>query len=372
MRAWQVAFIGLAFLLATGCGANARYASLALEDENRRLEDMVYQKQAELERAQRELETCRAENQRIRSGAVVPPPVAPPGPAIVVPPKPGAPDTSRPPLSVEMPSTPSTQIPDTLRSSEAPKFQATPKGAEPGPSLQIPGTSGGHSRPEEIPAPLPLNKRSPQPLRNSPPGNIPSPGEGSNASPESARVKEITLNDTLTGGTRTDPQRGDQGITLVVEPRDERGSVLQAPAPVSVVVLDPAASGSDARVARWDFTAEQVAASYRKGSWGEGYWLEMLWPAAPPRHEQLQLFVRYQTSDGRKLEGQQPIRVAVAGRGPLGANAVDRPSAPASSDRTVGNWQQRPGAPSEASSEPLHISSRPAPATRPTWSPIRQ
>jgi hypothetical protein len=193
------------------------------------------------------------------------------------------------------------------------------------------------------------------------------------------------LNDNLTGGCQTDPRQGDRGIVVVVEPRDAQGRLVEAPAAVSVVVLDPALEGQAARVARWDFTAQQLAPLHRKGSWGEGYHLEMLWPDAAPVHENLQLFVRYVTSDGRKLETQRKIRVATAGSGEADRTA-NRRGAPSAS--VAPSWQQRPASPAPA--EPMRLSSRlasptapisaraPAPApevpkvARPTWSPDRR
>lgn len=391
MKAWLAAIIGLGCLTAGACGGgSAKQAIRALEEENRQLEDMVFQQQGELQRAQRELDACRGRGAAAPPGAV---PVAPP--PIVAPVRPGAPDTSRPPLSVELPSTPSSEVPDTLKQTEAPPFSGAKGGGKLNqtPSVQLPATSEGAPR-LEIPQPLPNDKRRPQPLKTPGEETIPAPAPengtgkgGHTSSAASARVAEIALNDSLTGGYQTDPQQGDHGIVVVLEPRDAQGRLVEAPAPVSVVVVDPALEGQAARVARWDFTAEQLATLHRKGAWGEGYHLEMLWPSTAPAHENLQLFVRYVTSDGRKLETQRKIRVAVAGSGNAERTASRRgvPSASAAP-----GWQQRPASPSPAPAEPRRLSARlssptapvsprasaPAPqvplVARPTWSPERR
>jgi hypothetical protein len=391
MKAWLVAIIGLGCLTAAGCSGNAKQAILALEQENRQLEDMVFQQQGELQRAQRELEACRGRGAAVPSGAVR---VAPP-PAIAAPVRPGAPDTSRPPLTVELPSTPTTQLPDTLKQSEAPRFSGGKDGGKLNqtPSVQLPETPEGAPR-LDIPQPLPTEQRRPQPLRTPGEEIIPAPApengsgsRGGTSSAASARVAEIALNDNLTGGCQTDPRQGDRGIVVVVEPRDAHGRLVETPAAVSVVVLDPALEGQAARVARWDFTAQQLASLHRKGAWGEGYHLEMLWPGAAPVHENLQLFVRYVTSDGRKLETQRKIRVATAGSGDADRTANRRGTPSAS---VAPSWQQRPATPAPDAAEPMRLSSRlasptapisaraPAPApevprvARPTWSPERR
>lgn len=401
MRAWLTAIIGLGCLAVTGCGGHAKYATYALEEENRKLEDMIYQQQAELERTQHALDVCRQTNAgRPAGGGRSPAVVAPPAlaaPALTVPAEPGAPDTSRPPLTIEMPSAPSTQVPATLKDSEAPRF---PGAGTTGPKLEA-SPAPGRAPQLEIPGPLPSEQNPPQPLRGPSRDVIPSPapqsrtpdqGRASGGSAQSARVVEITLNDALTGGCHTDPQRGDQGVSLLLEPRDGDGRLIVAPAAVSVVILDPALQGDAARVARWDFSAEQLGSLYRRTSSGEGFHLEMLWPGTPPAHEALQLFVRYVTSDGRKLEVQRRIRVAVGGGG-NGELTADRRGVASVGPNGERGWQQRPVAPTAAPpAEPLRLSSRPSSAasqatasplpapvessvrpkpSRPTWSPER-
>ena len=100
---------------------------------------------------------------------------------------------------------------------------------------------------------------------------------------------------------------------MVVEPRDRAGRTVDAPADMSVVVIDPALEGNAARVARWDFTAAETAAMFRRSGSSLAIHLTMAWPGDPPAHHKLHLFVRYVTADGRKLQADQPIEVALAG-----------------------------------------------------------
>ncbi len=60
---------------------------------------------------------------------------------------------------------------------------------------------------------------------------------------DSRRVAAIVLNRTLTGGISAGDRSGDQGLLVVVEPRDRAGRTVDAPADMSVVVLDPALQG---------------------------------------------------------------------------------------------------------------------------------
>ena len=44
----------------------------------------------------------------------------------------------------------------------------------------------------------------------------------------------------MTGGVNADGLEGDEGIFMVVEPRDEQGKLVPAVGPVSIVAVDPA------------------------------------------------------------------------------------------------------------------------------------
>ena len=87
---------------------------------------------------------------------------------------------------------------------------------------------------------------------------------------DSRRVAAIALNRALTGGISAETGVGDRGLLVVVEPRDRAGRTIDAPAEMSVVLIDPALDGNAARVARWDFSAAETAAMFRRSGSGPG------------------------------------------------------------------------------------------------------
>ena len=50
----------------------------------------------------------------------------------------------------------------------------------------------------------------------------------------------------------------DDGLLVVVEPRDFGGNIVNAPGDISVALLDPALTGEQARLRRWDFAAAET------------------------------------------------------------------------------------------------------------------
>ncbi len=363
MRSWQIAIFCLSCLVAAGCRAN-RVVGL-LERENRELEDRLYQV-ADL------MEDCRRENARLRTRleryereAGGPSGLRPPAetPEREGPEVPGFPDQLRPP-TIEVPDV---EIPGE-------EFLERQKGPAPVDS------------PKQLPAPSGQNA-----LELAPPAQRGAPATSDAAAggrADNIQVAVITLNDRLTGGFDLDERIGHEGIITVIEPRDEDGNLVGAAAPVSVVLLDPSLSGEAARVARWDFTAQQIARLYRRTPLSEGIHLEMVWPDALPIHRRLHLFVRYTTDDGRMLEAERPIELDVPALEAQRSLPV-RPTDPAAArNEPAPRWQRRQSAALElpaperartasAPREPeLNAAGSPPPPSaakrrRPLWSPDR-
>ena len=131
---------------------------------------------------------------------------------------------------------------------------------------------------------------------------------GGNA--DNSLVRQITFNQNLTGGYVAEENPAEQGLLVVLEPRDGQGRLLAAPTDVQVAVLDPKLPGPEARVARWNLTAFETAAQLHGGP-DSGIHLTLPWQNNRPKHAKLHLFVRYLTGDGRKVEADQPIEVVL-------------------------------------------------------------
>ena len=154
-------------------------------------------------------------------------------------------------------------------------------------------------------------------------------------------VAQITLHPALTGGIGSGGHSGDEGLLVVVEPRDFGGNIVNAPGNISVALLDPAQTGDQARLARWDFTVEETQGMIRTGS-QPGIHLRLPW-ISTPAHDRLKVFVRYTTRDGRKLQTERLIAVALDGPRPARQEAL-------------------------SGDDPAQTASRPQ---RPQWSPVR-
>lgn len=189
-------------------------------------------------------------------------------------------------------------------------------------------------------------------------------------------VEEIRLNPVHTGGENFDQMPGDDGITVLIEPRGTRGEVLVQPGKVSVVVVDPAIPNDRARVARWNLNEQQVSEHLHREAGRRGIQLNLPWPQSRPENSKLHLFVRYETPDGRKLESDREFYVNLDGAVATGWTPRSRSSR---SNRTARSDSPRPSSSSVEPNKSAAAEPRPRPAasaplrqvTRPQWKPVR-
>jgi hypothetical protein len=289
---------GCVAMLLAGCKSQP-YVNAHIESVNaeyRQLEDYVYALEEENGRLCKELEAFRA------------------GTATTVTPTPRtAPATG----GTRRPSIIGPRIqPSTPPSSSSPEFQP--------PTIEIPGDTPPAPRsrsqrpadqppPETAPSDTPPSIE-PLPLPGARGASTPSPLEAIPRQTNDKKVTHLFLNPQQTRGADFDGQPGDDGLRIVVEPRNAGDEFVSEAGTLSVVVLDPERQGDEARIARWDFdqsaTRQMLAASSPK----EGIKVEVPWPAAAPNANRLKLYVRYETADGRRLQADRDVFVTPPGQ----------------------------------------------------------
>jgi hypothetical protein len=253
------------------------------EDELYRAHDLIASRERMIESVRQENASLKRDLEQARGGgSAVPPDLTP-----SMPPAP----TGQPPTRTPRPRNggiPQIDIqPPTI---EVPPQQAPPAGAPP---------AGG-----EAP-----NRSSMSAPRIKPASHQVVLPEIADTPARESRIAAIALNQRLTGGFDADKRFGDEGITVVVEPRDHSGRIVRQSGRISVALIDPALPGEAGRVARWDFSAQEVEQRVRDGVPTEGIHLELRWPARPPEHEELMVFARLTTADGQRHEASQSILV---------------------------------------------------------------
>ncbi len=127
-------------------------------------------------------------------------------------------------------------------------------------------------------------------------------------------VDHVVINARLTGGVELDDQPGDDGLNVLIEPRNKQGHFVAVPSAMTIVLLDPALAAQSARVAKWEIDEQAARLALKSGTQKQGMSFRLPWPGDKPEHEHLNLYVRYHNPSGVALEADRQIRVSPNGR----------------------------------------------------------
>ena len=395
------------------CRQNAAQREL-LERELRLQEDRIYELESKLEDSQRTLEKLQG---RMPDGEFCPPTASAPSqllpdgtlftPRSVIIPAPASPSTlpstgapTLNPADIPQQDTapPKVELPMGMRTEVLPPFAGMPVISPP--DLDKPeglpsrgnGNGGGLSEmlaellPKEatgLPKAEPVIKEMSSPKFRAP-SEVPrveTPAQDSSrrettAQPVTVGLEQIPSDINVaaiglhrsSGGWNSDGTPGDEGVFILLEPRNARGQVVPTIGDVSLVLIDPAIVGEGGRYARWDFTAQDAAATYRPAVAGgsAGLHFELLWPDAPPTHSRLKLFVRFTTEDGRRFQAERDLKIDL-GPAAAGDGSQDLKPVPLTATRSPLNAAQPAGAVNVAPDRATLA----VPQPEPTGTPLR-
>jgi hypothetical protein len=297
--------LALACLIAAGCKTKP-YVNAHIESVNaeyRQLEDYVYALEEQNARLQQELDAARqlAATGSVR-GTTTPPSSGSlfrRGPARPTPSSP--PDSAAPgiePPVIELPG-------------------VAPEGAPLRPRStfrQSDDTGIELSAPADTPPSIELPLRSHEALPPAGDNALPAPLERLPAKPTDTKITHLFLNPAFTGGCDLDGQPGDDGLKVVLEPRNSSDEYVPEAGSLSLVVLDPEREGDAARVARWDFDLDAARQVLAQSGTSKGLALELPWPASSPSASRLHLYVRYESADGHRIQTDRDIYITPPGQ----------------------------------------------------------
>lgn len=145
-------------------------------------------------------------------------------------------------------------------------------------------------------------------------------------------VKEIALG-RGTGGVDEDGVPGDEGLMVVVVPKDEDGAAVKVPAQLLIGAWEINSAGLKTPIGTWQLPAEKVRPTWRSGFVSTGYFVAVPWQTYPSQ-ERVRVAVRLTTLDGRAFETDREVIVKLCQTprvGPVGLPTA--PVAPAPGTR---------------------------------------
>lgn len=125
----------------------------------------------------------------------------------------------------------------------------------------------------------------------------------------SSGLREIGLG-IGTGGFDADGQTGDEGLQVIIVPKDADGSAIKAAGSVQVVAYDLANDGFKRPIGLWELTPDQLRSYWQKGFLSSGYKLQLRWHS-PPTNSKVRIAVKLQAIGGQVFETDKDITVKV-------------------------------------------------------------
>lgn len=123
-------------------------------------------------------------------------------------------------------------------------------------------------------------------------------------------VTQIFIDSDATHGEDVDGKPGDEGLVLLIQPRNQRGQVVNESGEITISLMEPSANGAEQRIGLWKFTPEEIRLfALNNQNRQQGFLLHLPWENNIPKTNELLLYVRYWTIDGRRLESSLPLSI---------------------------------------------------------------
>ena len=133
---------------------------------------------------------------------------------------------------------------------------------------------------------------------------------------------------TGTGGRDDDGIPGDEGLQVVMVPKDEDGTAVKVPGHATVMAYEITKEGHKLPIGKWEVTGDQLKKSWKSGLLGGGYSVPLQWDRAPTTGR-IRVVVRFTLQDGREYEADRDANAVplpgLTPRGPTLGNELPLP-----------------------------------------------
>lgn len=150
-----------------------------------------------------------------------------------------------------------------------------------------------------------INEAYENTLRGGPP--CPQPGRGGYAPVD---VKDIQVG-RGSGGIDEDNCPGDEGVLVMIVPRDSDGSPVKVTGTARITVIQVTPEGLKSPLSTWDVSAAYLRRNWKAGLLSSGYSVSLPWQVMPVS-EKLRVVVQFQTPDGAMFEAERDIQIRLA------------------------------------------------------------
>lgn len=127
------------------------------------------------------------------------------------------------------------------------------------------------------------------------------------------RVVELAFHPTLSRAIDMDDRPDDDGLYLVLQPKNERGQMVPVAASLIIFALDPAREGDAAKIGRWEYSAADIESKLQPIGSEQGIHLRLPWNGPDPSADRVIVFALFKFDNGRQVMGEKEIFISSDG-----------------------------------------------------------
>lgn len=133
---------------------------------------------------------------------------------------------------------------------------------------------------------------------------------------EDRRVIGIDFHPTLCRGINLDNQPGDDGLYLVITNKNKAGQIVNDEGKLTIVA-EEIIEDEPVRISAWEIDSDEMKEYLEPIGVSQGYHLRLPWQATAPTGRTIQVFVKCEFEDGRKLVNRKEITLSKSTNRPL-------------------------------------------------------
>lgn len=121
------------------------------------------------------------------------------------------------------------------------------------------------------------------------------------------RIVEIAFQPALSRAVSFDGDNQDDGLFLVLQPKNEQGQVVAIAGAVSIEVIDPSREGNSPVIGKWNYSPAEIEDKIQPIGSKQGIHLTLPWNGPNPKGDRVIVIATYQMDNGRKVIGKKEI-----------------------------------------------------------------
>jgi hypothetical protein len=133
--------------------------------------------------------------------------------------------------------------------------------------------------------------------------------KNSKSKPEDLRVRQIDWHPTMCRAQNTDGKPGDDGLYLVLVPRNNAGEFVPSTGSLTLVVEETLADGSVSRIGRYEYTDEELREQLEPIGTAPGLHLPIRFRDRIPSGSSVDVYAKFTSEDGTTMVNRRTIQL---------------------------------------------------------------